>query len=134
MGMAHHVHNHNRKSLDSAEIAELDDIMIEYNAAREQARNALIAARAAYHGIVIDASRRRDDRILGIVDGEGGRGTQARVIEHLGMNSAYLSIRLRQARRRATNDESATPGPKPLRDDASSSSTHTPADAEQAEG
>lgn len=113
--MAHHVPN--RRGLDDAEITELDDIVAEYEAAREQARNALIAAQAAYQATIRVASERRDDRILGIIDAVGaeGRGTQSRVVEHLGMNPSYLSIRIRRARTRAAqaaraaNDESATP-------------------------
>lgn len=118
--MAHH----NRRGLDEAELTELDDIMTEYEAAREQARNALIAAQAAYQSTVIGASEHRDDRILGIIDAAGpeGRGTQARVVEHLGMNSSYLSLRIRKARARATNDESVTP----RSGDDASSSTHKP--------
>jgi len=118
--MAHHVPN--RRGLDDAEISELDDIMSEYNTAREQARNALIEAQASYQAIVSSAADNRDDRILDIVNAASGRGTQARIVEHLGMNPSYLSIRLRKARARTpANDESVTPGPKPLRDDASSS-------------
>lgn len=109
--MAHHVPN--RRGLNNAEIAELDDIMAEYESSREQARNALIAAQAAYQATIGSASEHRDDRILGIIDAAGpeGRGTQSRVVEHLGMNRSYLSIRIRKARARAraTNDESATP-------------------------
>jgi septum formation inhibitor-activating ATPase MinD len=105
--MANHVPN--QRGLADAEISELDDIMVEYNAAREQARNALIAAQAAYQATIGHASERRDDRILGIIDAAGRRGTQSRVVEYLGMNPSYLSIRLRKARNRVTNDESATP-------------------------
>jgi hypothetical protein len=105
--MAHHVPN--RRGLDDAEISELDDAMAEYNDARELARNALIAAQQAYQETISSAAERRDDRILGVVDAAGGRGTQARVVEHLGMNPSYLSIRLRNARDRLTNSESATP-------------------------
>jgi hypothetical protein len=108
--MANHVPN--RRGLDDAEISELDDIMVEYNAAREQARNAIIAAQAAYQATIGHASERRDDQILGIIDAAGGRGTQSRVVEHLGMNPSYLAIRLRKARERATNDESVTPRAK----------------------
>jgi len=107
--MAHHVPN--RRGLDDTEITELDDIMAEYDATREQARTALIAAQAAYQALIGGAADRRDERILDLVDAAGGRGTQARVVEHLGMNSSYLSLRLRKARTRtrATNDESVTP-------------------------
>jgi dihydroxyacetone kinase len=105
--MANHVPN--RRGLNDAEINELDDIMAEYNTARKQARNALIAAQAAYQATIGQASERRDERILGIIDAASGRGTQSRVVEHLGMNPSYLSIRLRKARERVTNDESVTP-------------------------
>lgn len=105
--MANHVPN--RRGLDAATISGLDDIMAEYDAAREQARNALIAAQAAYQDTVGRAAERRDDRILDIVSAAGGRGTQARVVEHIGMNPSYLSIRLRKARARCANDESVTP-------------------------
>src|SRR5512139_699933 len=110
--MAHHVPN--RRGLDDAEITVLDDIVAEYEAARERARTALIAAQAAYQTAVVTAAERRDDRILGIIDGAEGRGTQSRVVEYLGMNASYLSARIRNARARvgATNDESATPPPR----------------------
>jgi hypothetical protein len=94
-------HVPNRRGLDDAEINELDDAMAEYNEAREQARSALLSAQAAYQETVVQAAERRDDRILGIVDAADGRGTQARVVEHLGMNPSYLSLRLRKARERA---------------------------------
>jgi hypothetical protein len=118
--MATHVPN--RRGLDDAEISELDDIISEYNAVREQARNALIAAQTAYQETIGHASERRDDRILGIIDASGGRGTQSRVVEHLGMNPSYLSIRLRKARDRVVNDESVTPH----QEGDASSSTHKP--------
>jgi hypothetical protein len=104
-------HAPNRRGLDDAEITELDDIVSEYDATREQARTALIAAQAAYQAMVGMAADRRDERILGIIDAAGERGTQARIVEHLGMNPSYMSLRLRKtrARLRATNDESATP-------------------------
>lgn len=108
MGMAHHVQN--RRSLDDAEISELDDIMAEYDLARKEARDALIAAQTAYQSAVSRAADRRDDRILGIVNAAGGRGTQSRVVEQLGINPSYLSIRLQKARLRLANDESVTPG------------------------
>lgn len=108
--MANHVPN--RRGLDDAEINELDDIMSEYDEARERARNALIAAQAAYHATIGGAAERRDDRLLGIIDTAGGRGTQSRIVEHLGMNPSYLSIRLQRARTRATNDGSVTPRAK----------------------
>lgn len=106
--MAKHVPN--RRSLDDAEISELDDIMGQYNEAREQARSALLAAHSAYQETIDHSSKRRDDRILEIITAAGGRGTQSRIVEHLGMNPSYLSGRLREARARAhANDESATP-------------------------
>lgn len=107
-------HTPNRRGLDDAEIAELDDIVAEYEAVREKARRDIVAAQAAYREMLCSASERRDDRILDIIDAAGpdGRGTQSRIVEHLGMNPSYLSIRLRKARyraNRATNDESVTP-------------------------
>jgi len=129
--MAHHVPN--RRGLDDAEVTELDDIVAEYEAARDLARRALIAAQAEYQDAVVVASARRDDRILGIIDAAGaeGRGTQARIVEHLGMNPSYLSTRIRRARTRAacaTDDESATPPPR----EVTLSRQHTTADAEAA--
>jgi hypothetical protein len=106
--MAKHVPN--RRSLDDAEISELDDIVAEYNDSREQARTALLAAHSTYQATIDQSAKRRDDRILEIIAAAGGRGTQSRVVEHLGMNPSYLSGRLREARVRAhANNESATP-------------------------
>jgi len=157
MGMAHHVPN--RRGLDDAEINELDTIMHAYDTTRAKAKAALIQAQAEYLGTITNAAEARDDGLLAIINTAGGRGTQSRIAEYLGMNQSYLSLRLRKARARAMlatvadevttgylvpaleamgidptgytlmfdttpNDESATPGPKPLRDDASSSSTH----------
>jgi hypothetical protein len=107
--MAHHVPN--RRSLDDAEITELGAIMAEYDTAREKARSAMAAAQAAYKKMIEIAADRRDERILAIIDAAGGRGTQSRIGEHLGMNLPHFALRIRKARARirATNDESATP-------------------------
>jgi hypothetical protein len=117
-----------RKNLTDAEVAELDDIMAEHQAAREAAREAFLAAHTVYQNSVSAATDRRDNRILDIIDAVDpalGQGTQSRIVEHLGMNPTYLSIRVRRARtiRAADMAKASPPGPKPLRGDASLS-TH----------
>ena len=106
--MAHHTPN--RRSLTDEETAALDEVMAEYHAIRERARTDLIAARNRYQEMIVDAADRRDERIVTIIDAAGpeGRGTLARVIEHLKMNRSYLMGRLRKARQRL-NDKGATP-------------------------
>jgi hypothetical protein len=112
----------NRTHLDDAELEELDTIMDDHAQAREQARIAILAAQAAYHQAIIEATNRRDDRIVLVVDA-GERGTSSRVAEHIGMRPANLSLRLAKARQRAAggNEESGT---RITPDAAPTSSTH----------
>ena len=110
--MAHHTPN--RRGLSDTEITELDATMAEYEAARETARLAMVEAQIAYQTAVAEASVRRDDRLLSVISAASdlGRGTQARIAEHLKMNPSYLAVRVRKARARTANPgdgESATP-------------------------
>lgn len=96
--MAKHVPN--RRNLDDTETAELDRIMGEYDQAREKAKASLLEAQSAYQAAVIQAANERDDGICRVVDAANWRGTQARVVEYLGMNISYMAIRLRASRAR----------------------------------
>ena len=93
-------HRHNRRALTKDEERELDFTLGEYEAARAEARETLLAAQTAYRDAVMAATRRRDTRIAAVVDASSDRGTQARVAEYLDMNPTYLSTRIRMVRSR----------------------------------
>jgi len=85
----------------------LDAAIAAYEAERERAREDLLAAQAVYQKTIMSAGTTRDMIIMRLVD-RSGRGTLARIAEHISMDSGYLSARLR--RLRATTQEGVAPG------------------------
>lgn len=124
-------HEPNRKTLTREETIILDAAVAAYDAERERARTELLAAQARYQKTIMEAGTTRDMVIMRIVD-MSGRGTRARIAEHLGMGRSYLSARIR--RLRATTTDGYCPGHRdPGQHPDQHTNTPTSADAE-AEG
>jgi len=114
----------------------LDAAIAAYESERERAREELLAAQAAYQKTIMTAGANRDTAIMRLVD-RSGRGTQARIAEHIGMDRKYLSTRLRRLRATAQkgvardtvtpdNTHTNTPGPATADAEAGGQRRETP--------